>query len=76
MIGLGAQDSYDEALEFVEAYGTTSFRMLYDPSFESWRALGVRGQPTSILFDGDGRGQFVWYGPFNEDEVLDLAASF
>lgn len=76
MIGLGAQDSYDEALEFVETYGTTSFRMLYDSSFESWRALGVRGQPTSILFDADGRGQFIWYGPFNQDEVLDLSAGF
>ena len=58
----------------MEDYGTTSFRMLYDDSFESWRALGVRGQPTSILFDTDGRGQFIFYGPFDEDEVLTLAA--
>lgn len=49
--------------------------MLYDESFESWSALGVRGQPTAILFDTAGRGQFVWYGPFDEQEVLDLAAS-
>ena len=49
--------------------------MLYDSSFESWRELGVRGQPTSILFDPSGRGQFVWYGPFDEGEVLELAAT-
>ena len=75
MVGLGAQDTYGEAIEFVEKYGTASFRMLYDESFESWSALGVRGQPTSILFDTNGRGQFVWYGPFDEQEVLDLAAT-
>ncbi len=74
LVGLGAQDTLEEAHEFVEKYGTTSFRMLYDASLESWSALGVRGQPTAILFDTDGRGQFVWFGPFDEDEVLDMVA--
>lgn len=50
--------------------------MLYDASIESWIALGVRGQPTAILFDSDGRGHFIWYGPFDEDEVLEKAAEF
>ncbi len=75
MVGLGAQDTYGEALDFVENYGTTSFRMLYDESFESWSQLGIRGQPISILFDTEGRGQTIWYGPFNEAEVLELAAA-
>ncbi len=59
----------------METYGTKSFRMLYDESFESWSQLGIRGQPIAILFDTDGRGQTIWYGPFSESEVLDLAAS-
>lgn len=75
VVGLGAQDSYDEAIDFVEKYGTKSFRMLYDPSFESWSQLGVRGQPIAILFDSQGRGNTIWYGPFNESEVLQLAAA-
>lgn len=75
MVGLGAQDSHQEALDFVENYGTKSFRMLYDGSSESWSQLGVRGQPIAILFDTEGRGQNIWYGPFNEDEVLELAAA-
>ena len=74
-MGLGAQDSLEEAHEFVEKYGTTSFRMLYDASLESWRALGVRGQPTAILFDADGRARFLWPGPFNESEVLETVAT-
>ena len=75
VVGLGAQDSLDEAHDFVDKYGTTSFRMLYDASLESWRALGVRGQPTAILFDTDGREQVIWYGAFSEAEVLEKAAS-
>ena len=74
LIGLGAQDSLEEAYEFVEKYDMTSFRMLYDATLESWMALGVRGQPTAILFDSDGRGRFIWYGAFDESEVLEKAA--
>ena len=75
VVGLGAQDTYEEALEFVDTYGTESFRMLYDASFESWSQLGIRGQPIAILFDREGRGNTIWYGPFDEDEVLELAAT-
>lgn len=75
MVGLGGKDSYGEALDFVEKYGTKSFRMLYDESFESWTQLGVRNQPVAILFDTAGRGQTIWYGPFSEAEVLELAAA-
>ena len=75
MVGLGGQDTYGEAVEFVERYGTKSFRMLYDESFQSWSDLGIRGQPVAILFDTEGKGQYTWFGPFDEDEVLELAAS-
>jgi hypothetical protein len=77
VIGLGAKDSYQEALDFVEAFGTKSFRMLYDESFDSWDLLGNerRAQPLAILFDTEGRGQRTWYGPFDEAEVLELAAA-
>ena len=47
--------------------------MLYDPTLESWRAMGVRGQPTAILFDTEGTGQFIWFGPVDPDEVLEAA---
>jgi hypothetical protein len=49
--------------------------MLYDPTLESWSALGVRGQPTAILFDADGTAHFVWYGPFAIDDVLEAAST-
>lgn len=74
VVGLGAQDSLGQAQDFVEDYGTKSFRMLYDGSFQSWAALGIRGQPIAVLFDTDGTGRFIWYGPFDEQEVLTAAA--
>lgn len=55
VLGLGAQDSFDEAQEFVAAYGTESFPMFWDQSFQSWLQLGVSSQPFWILYDGDGQ---------------------
>lgn len=56
----------------MEAYETESFQMLWDPGFDSWTALGVRGQPAFAVFDRDGTFQTGWYGPANADEVLAL----
>ncbi len=75
MIGLGTQDSLGEAEDFVDKYGTESFTMLWDESFQSWQALGVSSQPTAVLFATDGTPITGWIGPFPEDEVLDLAAA-
>jgi peroxiredoxin len=72
VIGLGTQDSFGEAEEFVDRYGTT-FTMLWDETFESWQAFGVTAQPAAILFSADGRPLQGWLGPFPEDEVLRLA---
>ena len=63
MIGLGTQDTLGEAEQFVATYGTTSFTMLWDESFETWNALNITSQPTFMLFTADGRPVQVWNGP-------------
>ena len=73
MIGLGTQDSLQEAREFAEDRGTT-FTMLWDESFESWIELGVASQPTAILLTPEGTIITGWVGQFPEDQVLELAA--
>ena len=73
MVGLGTQDSFEEARDFVKRYGTTSFTMLWDRGHDSWRRLGISGQPAAILFDRHGRPIDKWLGQFDEAEVLDLA---
>ena len=75
MIGLGTQDSLEEAREFVEDRGTT-FTMLWDESFQSWIELGVTSQPTAVLFTPDGTIITGWVGRFPEVQVLELAAQY
>jgi len=74
VIGLGTQDTLGEAEEFVDRYNT-SFTMLWDESFESWRELGITSQPAAILFSADGRPLKGWRGRFPEAEVLALASA-
>ncbi len=73
VVGLGTQDSVEEAQDFVREHGLRTPRMLYDPSFESWQRLGIRGQPAAILFDRDGIARAQWFGPFDEQQVLEIA---
>ncbi len=75
MIGLGTQDSGGEAAEFVENYGTYSFPMYWDETFESWAAIGIASQPAAVLLSSDGEPLGGWLGRFPEDEVLQLAAA-
>jgi hypothetical protein len=74
VIGLGTQDTLGQAEDFVEDYGTESFTMLWDESFQSWQVLGVTSQPAAVMFAADGTPLTGWIGAFPEDEVLRLAA--
>lgn len=75
MIGLGTQDSPEEAIEFVRATGTTSFPMYWDETFLSWAAFGVQGQPAAALLSPTGEVLGGWIGRIDVDEVLSLARS-
>jgi hypothetical protein len=72
VIGLGAQDDVDQAKDFVAKFGTT-FRMLWDPSFESWANLGVSLQPSVLIVSPDGVLLGRWLGVPSEDDLLTAA---
>ena len=76
MIGLGTQDSADDAAEFVSQYGNHSFPMYWDETFQSWAEFGIQSQPAAALLAPDGSVLGGWLGAFPEDEVLSLAADF
>ena len=76
VIGMGAQDSLDEARDFVDDHDTRSFTMLWDGSFGSWQHFGVFSQPTAILIAPDGTVLDGWAGMFPEDTVLEYAAGY
>ena len=71
VVGLGTQDTFEEAQAFVAQYRTT-FRMLWDPTSRSWQALGIIGQPAAMLLDRNGARVKMWFGTFDEQEVVDL----
>lgn len=75
VIGLGAQDDGEYAVDFVESRETYSFPMYWDETFESWVAFGVSSQPTAVLLSPTGEVLAGWRGMFPADEVLDLAAN-
>ena len=52
--------------------GGITFTMLWDPTFDSWIELGIRGQPAAILYAADGTELRRWNGLLDEAEVLDL----
>jgi peroxiredoxin len=72
VVGLGTQDTFGEAQDFLARHGIT-FELLWDPTFESWRALGVSSQPTAMLLGPDGVLLGTWRGRLPESEILDLA---
>jgi len=74
VVGLGTQDDLGMAEDFVQAYGTTSFLMLWDPSFESWIELGINGQPAGMLVSSGGELIGQWRGGIPEEAVLEAVA--
>ena len=76
LIGLGTQDSADEAVDFVRDGGTYSFPMYWDETFSSWSAFGISSQPAAALLAPDGEVITGWLGAFDEAEVLRIAAEY
>ncbi len=73
VIGLGAQDTLDEAEEFVDRFGLT-LPMVWDETFQTWAELGVSLQPSAMMFTPDGQLIKKWLGAIPESEVLAIAA--
>ena len=70
IIGLGAQDSLEQAVDFVSSTGTEGLDMVWDASGESWIHFEVTSQPTVIVLSADGEVQASWYRDFDEAGIL------
>ena len=55
--------------------GTTSFRMLWSRSHESWNLLGVASQPAWALFTPAGELVKLDYRSIDTRSVLETAAT-
>jgi hypothetical protein len=69
-VGLGTQDTREEAQAFDKSLGTNHVLMLWDPSFESWQKLGIAAQPAGMLFAADGKLILRFQGRIPEAKVL------
>ncbi len=73
IVGVGAQDSLDQARGFVEDTGTTGLAMVWDPSGRSWVHYGITNQPTVVVLGADGKVARTWFRDFEPDEILAAA---
>jgi hypothetical protein len=74
VVGLGTQDSYGLAEEFVARNGTATPLMTWDETFLTWDHYEVRGQPVTILLDPAGQPLGQWYGM--TQEMVDLVDGY
>ncbi len=74
VIGVGTQDNLGLAEAFVQSTGTT-FTMLWDSTFESWRQLGISSQPAGMLLDRNGTILTSWRGGIPQSRVLDAVGA-
>ncbi len=75
MVGLGTQDDFAYARDFIDHTGVESFTMLWDPSFATWQVFGVQANSQMMVLSPDlSQGSNLIYG-FNDDQqqaILDL----
>ena len=70
VLGLGAQDSLDEAYGFLDDTDTHDLTMVWDESGQSWIHHGVTSQPTIVVLGADGQVAGQWYRDFDVDGIL------
>ena len=73
VLGLGAQDTLDEAYGFLDDTGTHGLAMVWDRSGQSWIHHGVTSQPTVIVLDAEGQVAGTWFRDFDVDGILAAA---
>lgn len=73
LLGLGAQDTLDEAYGFLDDTGTHDLTMVWDRSGQSWIHHGVTSQPTVIVLDASGEVAGTWFRDFDVDGILAAA---
>jgi cytochrome c biogenesis protein CcmG/thiol:disulfide interchange protein DsbE len=67
-VGVDIIDQRAPAVAFIHRYGWI-YPSVFDPSGDIRDALGLVGQPATVLFDASGKRVWQWSGPVDE-EVL------
>jgi thiol-disulfide isomerase/thioredoxin len=73
IVGVGAQDTLEQAYRFLDDTSTQDLTMVWDQSGRSWVHHDVTSQPTVIVLDADGQVAGRWYRDFDPDGILAAA---
>ena len=79
MIGLGSQDDFDQAVDFLGDTGVETPQMLWDPTFQTWLTLGVSVNSQMIMLTPEAEAAsnlFYGFGDTEQAAILDLASEF
>lgn len=76
VIGIGAQDDFELARDFLDRTGVATPDMLFDTSFKTWQTFGVQANSQMMVLSPDlSSGSNLIFG-FDEAKraaILDLA---
>ncbi|NQU37599.1 MAG: TlpA family protein disulfide reductase [Actinobacteria bacterium] len=72
VVGVGTQDSFREAEEFVAKHDLKQPAMVWDESFESWQVMRINSMPTFILLSASGEMLLRVAGKFPEEQIRAL----
>lgn len=73
VLGLGAQDDLDQAVDFLADTSTGDLEMVWDRTGKSWLHFKVTNQPTVVVVDADGKVTKKWFRDFDEKAILAAA---
>lgn len=71
ILGLGAQDNLDQAVDFLADTSTQKLEMVWDASGKSWLHYKVTNQPTVVVLDAQGKVTKTWFRHFDAKAILD-----
>jgi len=72
MVGVGTQDSFAQAEDFVAKHDLRKPTMVWDESFESWQVMQINSMPTFILLSANGDMLLRVAGQFPEEQLTSL----
>ena len=75
VIGVGAQDDFRLAQDFLERTGVQTPTMLWDPSFATWSAFGIQANSQMMVVTPDlsqGSGLLYGFGDDQQTEILNF----
>ncbi|MBA3743340.1 TlpA disulfide reductase family protein [Sporichthya sp.] len=73
ILGLGAQDDLDQAVDFLSDTGTQDLEMVWEQAGKSWLHYQVTNQPTVVVLDATGKVTKAWFRHFDADGILEAA---